>query len=49
MSGKERRKYHGSHRIYQRPRNWARWFREGWFEGDQRGRRRQQAALRRMH
>src|SRR5262249_19681605 len=46
MSNKERRKYHGTHRLYQRPRNWARLFREGSLEGEQRGLRRQQTAFR---
>jgi hypothetical protein len=45
MSGKQRRKYHGTHLIYQRPRNWARCFREGWLEGGQPGLRRQRAAF----
>ena len=46
MSGKDRRKYHGTHRIYQRPRNWARVFREGWLEEDRPTLRRQRALLR---
>ena len=46
MAGKERRKYHGTHFIYRRPRNLARYYREGWFENDQRGLRRQHAAFR---
>jgi hypothetical protein len=45
MSCKERRKYHGTHRLCRRPRNWVRCFREGWLEGDQRGLRRQRAAF----
>jgi len=45
MSCKERRKYHGTYRIYRRPRNWVRCFREGWLEGDQRGLRRQRVAF----
>ena len=45
MIGRQRWKYHGTHRIYQRPRNWARGYREGWLEGDQPGLRRQRAAL----
>jgi hypothetical protein len=46
MNRKERRKYHGTHRIHQRPRNWARCLREGWLEEDQCGLRRQRAAFR---
>jgi hypothetical protein len=46
MSGKDRRKYHGTHRIHQRPRNWARVFREGWLEEDRPALRRQRALLR---
>lgn len=43
---KDRRKYHGTHRILQRPRNWTRCYREGWLDGDPRGFRRQRAAVR---
>ena len=43
MSCKERRKYHGTHLIHRRPRDWVRCFREGWLEGDKRGLRRQRA------
>ncbi len=46
MSCKERRKYHGTHRIHQRPRNLTRCFSEGLLEGDQRRLRRQLSALR---
>ncbi len=45
MSGKERWKYHGTHRIRQRPRDWTRCFRDGWLEDDQPGLRRQRAVL----
>jgi hypothetical protein len=46
MSGKERRKYHGIHRIHQQPRNLARYFREGFEGNDQAGLRRQRSAYR---
>jgi hypothetical protein len=46
MSCKERRKYHGTHRIHQRPRNLARYFREGLEEGEQAGLRRQRSTYR---
>jgi len=42
---KDRRKYHGTHRIHNRPRNWTRSFREGWLDGEQQGLRRQRAAI----
>jgi hypothetical protein len=45
MRRKERRKYHGTHRICRRPRNWARCFREGWLEEDLHGLRRQRSAF----
>jgi hypothetical protein len=45
MSCKERRKYHGTHLIHRRPRDWVRCFREGWLEGDKRGLRRQRAVF----
>jgi hypothetical protein len=45
MNSKERRKYHGTHRIYHRPRNWTRCFREGWLEEERRGLHRQRSAF----
>ena len=45
MNSKERWKYHDTHRIYHRPRNWTRCFREGWLEEDRRGLRRQRSAF----
>jgi len=45
MRSKERWKYHGTHRICHRPRNWALCFREGWLEEDPRGLRRQRVAF----
>jgi hypothetical protein len=46
MTGKERRKYHGTHLVYRRPRNWVRCFREGWLDGTQPGMRRQRIIYR---
>ena len=45
MNSKDRRKYHGTHRIYHRPRNWTRCFREGWLHEDRRGLHRQRSVL----
>jgi hypothetical protein len=45
MSGKEQRKFHGTHRIQRRPRDWVRCLREGWLERDQCGLRRQRTAF----
>ncbi len=42
---KDRRKYHGTHRIQHRPRNLTRSFREGWFDGEPHGFRRQRVSL----
>jgi hypothetical protein len=40
MSSKERRKYHSTHRIHRRPRDWLRCFQEGWLDGEKPGLRR---------
>jgi hypothetical protein len=45
MSCKQRRKYHGAHVVQRRTRNWARSYREGWLEEDERRLRRQRTAL----
>ncbi len=42
---KDRRKYHGTHRIHSRPRHWTRGFREGWLEQDQQTFRRQRSGF----
>jgi hypothetical protein len=45
MRSRDRRKYHGTHRINHRPRNWERCFREGLLEEDRPGLRRQRSAF----
>jgi hypothetical protein len=45
MSGKERRKFHGTQRPQRRPRDWVRYLREGWSDGNPCGLRRQRAAF----